>query len=103
MSDAPLDIMGREIKVGDTVVYGTYTRSALEGPATVIDVIPYLKKYKRYDYTSKTYSETSTLEYKIKFEVPTERYDAAAKKYVADGTRKQTLDNPSRFAVVNGT
>lgn len=103
MSDVPLDIMGREIKEGDTVVYGVKSEYSTLNVAKVLKVIPYLvKDYKHERQADGTWLRIDLpdkLNWKFQLEVNTTRWDSAARAHVPV-TAKRTLDTPRRFAVV---
>jgi hypothetical protein len=112
-TNAPLDALGKEIRVGDTVVYSVKTREGGLQVGEVVGIIPYTKEitlpnpahdpsqptgYRIGDPNSRFLRE---YEWFMKLKVKTTRsvYDTVTRQYMEADTTK-TLDTPSRFAIV---
>lgn len=108
-SNPPIDALGREIKVGDTVVYSVKTRDGGLQKGEVLELIPYLKEH---SYPNPEYGNTpadsrfirvAEQHFKVKIKTPTTRWEwdnIAQKGEHVEYEITKTLDTPSRFAVV---
>lgn len=109
----PLDADGKEIHVGDKVVYAVKTRSAHLSVGEVLELIPYDEEgtapnpffnenlpqtWDRNGSNSRWIAQPQT-RFKIKVKTTNSVYDYTTQKYEDRPTTK-TLDTPSRFAII---
>lgn len=96
------DYFGRAIEVGDKVVYGVYTRNGSLQHGIVTDLIATPKFYAEYLPATRSYAEERHIGWitKVQIAVPSSKRDPQDSDKWIPGHKKQTLDSPSRFAVI---
>lgn len=97
--DPPRDYFGREIKVGDTVVYGVYTRNGSLNSGVVDKLTVKGDIARRFVNDWGKWDSKMVPNWKITIVTNSTKWDAATRSYVPC-PRKQTLDTPTRFAIV---
>lgn len=95
------DIFGREIQVGDYVVYAIYSEGSGLQHGEVIDLpTKMVKRTGPWDPATRTYGPpVFQAQTKVQINVATTRWDSQAGTHVPC-VKKRTLDTPSRFCVV---
>lgn len=97
MHTPQIDLLGREMKIGDHVVWAAYTRESGLQHGTITAFPTKTVKKQKYDPTTRTYSTTLIDETKIQVQTQGRRWENGG--YV-EYPVKRTLDTPARFAVV---
>jgi hypothetical protein len=109
----PLDALGKEIQVGDKVVYAVKTREGGLQVGEVLDIIPYDKEGSGLnpsfnenipqtfgqDTTNSRWLREPQTHYKLKVKTSNSVYNSISRQYEDHPTTK-TLDTPRRFAIV---